>query len=80
VKTVNIASQPVSAAELLEMARSDSLLVKTDKGDSFVISQADEFATEVELLRRNHTFLSMLDEFKEENETIPLEKVEQELR
>ena len=80
MKTVNIASQPVSAAELLEMARSDSLLVKTDKGDSFVISQADEFATEVELLRRNHTFLSMLDEFKEENETIPLEKVEKELR
>jgi hypothetical protein len=80
VKTVNIASQPVSAAELLEMARSDSLLVKTDKGDSFVISQADEFATEVELLRRNHTFLSMLDEFKEENETISLEKVEKELR
>ena len=80
MKTVNIASQPVSAAELLEMARSDSLLVKTDKGDSFVISQADEFATEVELLRRNHTFLSMLDEFKEENETISLEKVEKELR
>ena len=51
VKTVNIASQPVSAAELLDMARGDSLLVKTEKGDSFVISQADEFVTEVELLR-----------------------------
>ncbi len=80
MKTVDIASRPVSAAELLEMARTDSLLVKTDQGDSFVISHADEFATEVELLRRNHTFLSMLDEFKKENETIPLDQVEKELR
>ena len=62
------------------MARGDSLLVKTEKGDSFVISQADEFVTEVELLRRNHAFLSMLDKLKEENATIPLDEVEKELR
>jgi len=43
-------------------------------------SPADEFATEVELLRRNHAFLAMLDEFKQDETTIPLEQVEKELR
>jgi hypothetical protein len=80
VKTFDLASAPISAADLLDMARRDSLLVKTDKGDSFLVSHADEFATEVELLRRNHGFLTMLDEFKEGKERIPLDRVEKDLR
>jgi hypothetical protein len=51
-------------------------LVKTTNGDFFFVSPADEFETEVERLRRNHTFLSMLDKFKLEKETILLEQVE----
>lgn len=80
MKTVHISSQPISVAELLEMARDDSVLVKTGGGDSFVVSHADEFAMEVELLRRNHAFLTMLDDFKKNNESISLEEVEKQLR
>jgi hypothetical protein len=80
MKTVDLSSEPLSAAELLDMARTDPLLVKTARGDSFMVSPADEFATEVELLRRNHAFLAMLDEFKEDKTTIPLEEVENKLR
>ena len=47
---------------------------------SSVGSEADELATEVELLRRNHAFLAMPDEFKEDAETIPLSQVELALR
>jgi len=49
-------------------------------GYEIQFTRPDEFATEVELLRRNHTFLSMLDEFKKDNQTIPLEEVEKQLR
>jgi hypothetical protein len=80
VKTVDVSSESVSVTELLEMARDESLLVRTKKGDSFVVSHADEFAMEVELLRQNHAFLAMLDEFKEDRETIPLDQIERELR
>ena len=62
------------------MARSESVLVKTGEGDSFVVSHADEFATEVELLRRNHTFLTMLDKLMEDRESIPLAEAESRLR
>ena len=80
MRTVDLSVQTVSVSELLEMARSDPLLVKTGDGDSFVVSPADEVATEVEILRRNHHFLTMLDRLKEDEETISLEEVEYRLR
>ena len=80
MNVVDLPAKPISAAELLDMARGEPLLVKTGKGDSFVVSPADELATEVELLRRNHTFLTMLDKFKEDTESIPLGEAEKQLR
>lgn len=80
MKVVDLSAEPISAAELLNMARRESVLVKTGEGDSFVVSPADELTTEVELLRRNHTFLAMLDGFKEDGESIPLAEAEDRLR
>jgi len=80
MKTVKLSSHPLSVAELLRTAREDVVVVTTDDGDSFVISTADDFDTEVELLRQNHRFLTMLDEFKRDEERIPLEEAEQKLR
>lgn len=80
MKTVDLSLATLSAAELLEMARQDPLLVKSALGDSFMVTPADEFAAEVDLLRRNHAFLTMLDKFKEDKATIPLEEVERKLR
>jgi len=80
MKTVDLSSEAISAAELLDMARRDPLLVRTTSGDSFVVSPADELAAEIELLRRNHAFLAMLDEFKEDQSTVPLKEVERKLR
>lgn len=37
-------------------------------------------ATEVELLRRNHTFLALLDSLKQDQKTISLEEVEERLQ
>lgn len=52
MKTVDISSNILSIKELLDMAKEESLLVKTKDGESFVISSADEFDSEVELLHR----------------------------
>lgn len=80
MKTINLSSHPPSVNELPGMARANAVLVKTQDGHTFVISPADEFEFEVELLRQNHTFLSMLDDFKKGEETIPLEEVEKKLQ
>lgn len=80
MRRVDLSTGSMSAAELFDMARRDALLVKTNQGDSFVVSHADEFAAEVELLRHNYAFLTMLDQFKDDRDTIPLEEVEKDLR
>lgn len=80
MKTVKLTSRPPSVGDLLDMARDDVVLVTTEEGDSFVISTADELDTEVQLLRRNHAFLTMLDEWKKDKNTIPLHEAENRLR
>ncbi len=80
MKTVTILPEKISIKEIFSMAKKESLLVKIKDGDSFFVSLADDFDTEVELLRKNHHFLSMLDKFKKEKETTSLEEVEKLLR
>jgi len=80
MKTVDVSSSSFSINELPDMAKQESLLVKTKDGESFVISSTDEFDSEIELLRRNHKFLSMLDNFKKSDESIPIDEVEKTLR
>ena len=80
MRTVELATKAASVEELLSMARQENVLVTTADGQSFLISTADDFDSEVQLLRRNHKFLTMLDKLKKDRETIPLEEVEQALR
>jgi len=80
MKTIDISTKNSSIKELLNMAKEESIVVKTEDGDSFVISSTDEFNSEVELLRKNHKFISMLDSFKGENEAFPIDLVEKNLR
>jgi hypothetical protein len=72
MKTVELTAKAASAADLLSMARQENVLVRTEEGELFLISSADDFDTEVQLLRRNHKFLSLLDRLKEDRDTIPL--------
>ncbi|HEX9733915.1 MAG TPA: hypothetical protein VGG06_18230 [Thermoanaerobaculia bacterium] len=80
MKTVELATQAASVADLLSMARKESVLVTTEDGESFLISSADDFESEVQLLRRNHEFLATLDRLKRDRDTIPLEEAEKALR
>lgn len=80
MKTIDISSSVPPIKELLDMAKKESLLIKTKDGETFFISSTDEFDSEVELLRKNHKFLSMLDNFKSSDETIPIDEVEKNLR
>ncbi len=80
MRTVELVTNAPSVEELLSMARQESVLVTTEDGESFLISSADDFDTEVQLLRRNHKFLAMLDKLKKDRDTIPLEEVEKSLR
>jgi len=80
MKTLKLTAQPPSVLELLSMASREALLITTQQGESFVVTPADDFDTEVQLLRRNHTLLTLLDELKKDADTIPLSEAEAKLR
>jgi hypothetical protein len=80
MKTIDLTKSNLSLDEALSSARRESVLIKHPSGDHFMISVADEFATEVELLRKNHSFLEFLDSCKKDETSISLDEVEKKLR
>jgi len=77
---IDLAQQPVSLAELLNIARQGGVILRDTSGEQFILTLADDFALEVDLLRRNHDFLAFLDESKSEGKTLSLDEVEKALR
>lgn len=80
MKTIDLGQIHVSVEELLDSARDESIVVRSADGATFVLSGTDEFTTEVELLRRHHGFLSLLDTWKQDHRTMSLEDAEKRLR
>jgi len=79
VRSIKLTAHPPSVADLLNMAREDVVMVTTEDGETFVVSSADDFQTEVQLRRRNHDFLATLDAWKREKEGVSLEEAEKTL-
>lgn len=80
MKTIDLTKKNLSLDEALRSARGESLLLKCSNGEQFVISVADDFATEVELLRKNHAFLDLLDSCKKDETSVSLVEAERRLR
>ena len=80
MKTIDLGQIHVSVEELLNSARDESVVVRSADGATFMLSGADEFTTEVELLRRHHGFLKLLDTWKQDRRAVSLDEAEKRLR
>jgi hypothetical protein len=80
MKTIDLSVIHMSADELLDSARNESIIVRASDRTPFVLSLADDFVTEMELLRQNYAFLALLDTYKQEQKTLSLEEVKERLR
>ena len=79
MKTVTIPSQASELQALLEQARDEDILVRTDDGTEFLVSVIDEFDQETALTRQNAKLMALLDERAKQEETIPLAEVKRQL-
>lgn len=77
---IDLTQETISLTELLNKARQNNVLLRDTSGAQFILSPADDLTLEVDLLRRNHEFLSFLDESKKEQRTFSLDEVEALLR
>lgn len=79
MKTITLSNGTPSVQELFAMAKAEGTLICEDNGDKFLLTLADDFETEVELLRRSEKFLAFLDQRLKSTKTTPIEQVEAEL-
>ena len=79
MKTVDLKTERLSLEQILAMSGKDTLLLRDVEGEEFLLTPADDFATEVELLRRNHEFLAFLDGRFASRKRKPLDEVETKL-
>lgn len=61
MKSIKLTKTRPTVAELIRSAKRESVMLETATGEKFLLTSADEFATEVELLRKHHAVLAFLD-------------------
>ncbi len=79
MKTIDLGGTKLDLASVIDMARQEPLLLLTADGQEFLMSRADDFDREVEVLRRSQAFQRFLDERSACTRRIPLEEVEAEI-
>ena len=79
MKTIELGRQRIEMARILDFAETEPVLLLTEDGREFVLSQADDFETEVEALRNSQSFQEFLDERMKSRQRTPLEVVEKEI-
>jgi len=72
MKTVDLAREPRTLAELLTLAKRDSILIHSATGEDFLLEPADDFDREVAMLGQSERFLSFLRERSQESGGRPL--------
>ena len=77
--TLDLRQQTMTVEELLRLASSEPVLIRTGEGQEFLLESADEFDREVATLGQSEKFMQFLAERGKEAGTIPLEKLIQEL-
>ena len=79
MKTVDLSVNLPSITDLLQVARQESVVLRSSEGEEFFWALIDDFTREVESLRQNKKFLEFLDVREQETETISLEEVKRRL-
>ena len=79
MKTVNLEEEKLDLDAVIKLASKEPVVLLTADGKEFVLAEADDFAQEVETLRRSQAFQRFLDERSRSTRRIPLEELEAEI-
>jgi hypothetical protein len=77
--TLDLKDQTMTVEELLRIASSDSVLIRSNGGQEYILESADEFEREVALLGNSEKFMQFLAERSKELGSISIEQLKQEL-
>ncbi len=75
MKTIDLRSEQHSLSEVLTLAASEPVLIRSPGGEDFLLEHADKFDKEVASLGSSERFLSLLDDRSKEADDLPLRAV-----
>ena len=75
MKTIDLTKGRHTLSEVLGLAMSETILIRSRSGEDFVLEQADEFDREVAALGTDEKFASFLDKRSRETGDIPISEV-----
>ncbi len=79
MKSIDLGKQHPALSEVIALAAKEPVLLLTPDGHQFLISEADNFDTEVEALRSSRRLQQFLDERMQNPKRIPIEEIEAEV-
>ena len=74
MKRIDLTKEQHSLSEVLTLAKSESVLIRSVSGEDFLLEQADEFDREVATLGASEKFMSFLETRAKETGDIPIEE------
>ncbi|HNT34300.1 MAG TPA: hypothetical protein PKH07_04805 [bacterium] len=72
MRTVNIPKRSRKLFGLLEQAKHENLVLRSEDGTEFILAEIDDFNREIELTRQNSDLIRYLETRARETKTIPL--------
>ncbi len=75
MKTVDLSKEQPSLADVLALAKSESVVIHSSSGEDFLLEHADEFDREAAALGGSEKFMSFLSARSNESDDIPISKV-----
>ena len=79
MKTIDLTKETRTVAELLDLARSESVFIHAPDGGEFLLEEADEFGREARTFGRSEAFMSLLQERSEERGDLSASQVAERL-
>lgn len=79
MKTINLEKEKIDLSEVIDLARKEPVLLLTSDGKEFIVTEADNFEKEIEILRCSHSFQQFLDERSTSKIRMPLEEIEKKI-
>lgn len=79
MKSIDLGAEAPALSEVIELAGKEPVLLLTPDGHQFIISEADDFESEVEALRGSERFQEFLDQRMGSEKRIPISKIEAEI-
>ena len=79
MKSIDLAKERPGLSDIIQLAAKEPVLLVAPDGREFIVSEADDFEAEIEVLRNSQRFQRFLDERMQDPTRIPIGQIKKEI-